>query len=109
MNKHLLVAIADKGYIDQVKQLFSSVYFNAGWKGDYMLMAYEIPENDLEWFRKKGILVRKCGPLHNGTASGIEYPPIDTSTPDDLVSHMRRFRDLDMVLNKFELFILNFA
>jgi hypothetical protein len=51
MASNLLVAIADANHIDQAKQLFSSVYFNAGWKGDYMLMAHEIPEKELLWFR----------------------------------------------------------
>jgi lipopolysaccharide biosynthesis glycosyltransferase len=59
----LLVTLADRNFIDQAKQLFSSVYWNAGWKGDYMLLAHEIPEKDLKWFRDKGILVKKCKPL----------------------------------------------
>lgn len=63
MKKDLLVTLADKNYIEQAKQLFSSVYYNAGWKGDYMLLAHEIPEKDLKWFRKKGILIHKCIPL----------------------------------------------
>jgi len=58
--KNLLVTLADKNYIEQAKQLFSSVYWNAGWKGDYMLLAYKIPEKQLGWFRKKGILIKKC-------------------------------------------------
>ncbi len=61
--KNLLVTLADKNYVEQAKQLFSSVYWNAGWKGDYMLLAYEIPEEKLRWFRNKGILVKKCKPI----------------------------------------------
>ena len=61
--KSLIVTLADENYIKQAKQLFSSVYFNAGWKGDYMLLSHEIPEKDLKWFRKKGILIKKCKPL----------------------------------------------
>ncbi len=64
--KSLLVTLADKNYLDQAKQLFSSVYFNAGWQGDYMLLAHEIPEEDLAWFREKGILVKECEPLFHG-------------------------------------------
>jgi len=62
MKKSLLVTLADKNYIEQAKQLFSSVYWNAGWKGDYMLLAYELPEKQLKWFRRKGILIKKCNP-----------------------------------------------
>ncbi|MBR9706046.1 hypothetical protein GOV14_03365 [Candidatus Pacearchaeota archaeon] len=57
--KNLLVTLADKNYISQAKQLFSSAYWNAGWKGDYMLLAYEIPEKKLLWFRDKGIKIKK--------------------------------------------------
>lgn len=58
--KNLLATLADENYIEQAKQLFSSVYWNAGWKGDYMLLAYKIPQKELKWFRDKGILVKKC-------------------------------------------------
>ena len=40
-----MVTLADENYIDQAKQLFSSVYWNSGWKGDYMLLAHNIPES----------------------------------------------------------------
>ena len=61
--KNLLVTLADKNYIEQAKQLFSGVYWNAGWKGDYMLLAHDIPEEKLRWFRNKGILIKKCKPI----------------------------------------------
>jgi lipopolysaccharide biosynthesis glycosyltransferase len=63
MKKNLLVTLADKNYINQAKQLFSSVYFNAGWEGDYMLFAHEIPEEELKWFIDKGILIKRCQPI----------------------------------------------
>jgi lipopolysaccharide biosynthesis glycosyltransferase len=61
--KNLLVTLANEGYVKQAKQLFSSAYWNAGWKGDYMLLSYKIPEKKLRWFRKKGILVKECKSL----------------------------------------------
>jgi len=76
VKENLLVTLADKNYIDQAKQLFSSVYWNAGWKGDYMLLAHEIPEKDLKWFRNKGILIKKCKPLYNKRISEREDPPV---------------------------------
>lgn len=64
MKRNLLVTLADESYVEQAKQLFSSVYWNAGWKGDYMLLAHEIPEKKLKWFRNKGILIKKCKPIN---------------------------------------------
>ncbi|MCF7814785.1 MAG: hypothetical protein K9N40_09930 [Candidatus Cloacimonetes bacterium] len=63
MKKNLLVTLADDNYIDQAKQLFSSVYWNAGWKGDYLLLAYDIPNEKLHWFIEKGIIIKKCEKL----------------------------------------------
>lgn len=60
MKKNLIVTLANEDYIDQTKQLFSSVYFNAEWEGDYLLLSYKIPEKKLKWFRDKGILIKKC-------------------------------------------------
>ena len=65
MKKNLLVTLADENYLERAKQLFSSVYWNAGWKGDYMLLAHEVPEEKLKWFRDKGILVKKCKAIYN--------------------------------------------
>jgi len=70
MKKNLLVTLADKNYIEQAKQLFSSVYWNAGWKGDYMLLAHNVPENKLKWFGDKGILIKKCKPVFRGKRLG---------------------------------------
>jgi lipopolysaccharide biosynthesis glycosyltransferase len=63
IKKNLLVTLSDNNFIDQAKQLFSSVYFNSGWDGDYMLLAEDIPEEELKWFREKGILIYKCDPI----------------------------------------------
>jgi len=76
MKQNLLVTLADRNYIEQAKQLFSSVYWNAGWKGDYMLLAHEIPEKDLKWFRDRGILIKKCKPLYDKTIGTDGHPGI---------------------------------
>jgi lipopolysaccharide biosynthesis glycosyltransferase len=78
VKKDLLVTLADGNYVDQAKQVFSSVYWNAGWRGDYMLLAYNIPEEDLRWFRDKGILVRQCGPILTESQSRIGHAPLTT-------------------------------
>ena len=63
MKKVLLVTLADKNYLEYAKQVFASAYFSAGWKGDYMLLAYNCTQKDTEWFRKKGILVKQFQPF----------------------------------------------
>ncbi|MFA5323665.1 MAG: glycosyltransferase, partial [Smithella sp.] len=78
MKRDLLVTLADGNYIEQAKQLFSSVYWKAGWKGDYMLLAYNIPERDLIWFRNKGILVRECEPILTESKNTIGHAPLTT-------------------------------
>lgn len=60
MGKSVLVTLANTKYVPMAKQLFSSAYFHGGWPGDYLLLADHISEKDLSWFRKKGILVKKC-------------------------------------------------
>ena len=74
--RNLLVTLADKNYIQQAKQLFSSVYWNAGWKGDYLLLAHEIPEDELKWFTDKKFLVKKCTPLCDQKTGEFNYPPV---------------------------------
>jgi lipopolysaccharide biosynthesis glycosyltransferase len=75
-NKNLLVTLAKA---EQAKQLFSSVYWNAGWKGDYMLLTpeNELSKKQLSWFRKKGILIKKCRLLPDSDKSRAgKWPPV---------------------------------
>lgn len=74
--KNLLVTLAKA---EQAKQLFSSVYWNAGWKGDYMLLTpkNESSEKQLKWFRDKGILIKKCRLLPNsGKSKTGKWSPV---------------------------------
>ncbi|HNQ68882.1 MAG TPA: glycosyltransferase [Bacteroidales bacterium] len=71
----LLVTLADKSFVEQAKQLFSSVYWNAGWKGDYMLLAHNIPEDNLKWFFNKKILVKKIESIDNRFVGDSKYNP----------------------------------
>jgi alpha-N-acetylglucosamine transferase len=72
MKKLLLVTLSTSNRLNDAKQLFSGVYFNGGWEGDYMLLAHEIPEEELKWFRDKGIFIKKCQPL---TDKKVPYHP----------------------------------
>lgn len=75
--RSVFVTLADAHYVEQAKQLFSSLYFNAGWPGDYLLLAHDIVEDDLEWFEKRGIIVERCEPLYSGKLGGM--PAVLTS------------------------------
>lgn len=61
MKKNALVTLADENCIDQAKEVFSSVYWNAGWNGDYILLSNKIQDRDTLWFKNKGIIVKECG------------------------------------------------
>ena len=64
--KPVLVALADKNYLKYAKQVFSGAYFNGGWKGDYLLLAHDVPEKRLQWFRDKGIYIKRCSSFLKG-------------------------------------------
>jgi hypothetical protein len=63
MKKNLLVTLADDNYVDYAKQVFASAYWKGGWEGDYMLLAYKVSEEKLNWFIDKGIIVKRCDDL----------------------------------------------
>ncbi len=93
--RNLVVTLADKSFIQQAKQLFSSVYWNAGWRGDYMLLSHQIPENELKWFREKGILIKECEPLIDLPTGENNYPPV---VYDKLYLFTAEFKKWDCVV-----------
>ena len=77
MKDAVLITLADKNFIPQAKQLFSSAYWNGGWQGDFLLLAHEdVPEGELEWFEEKGIAVFKCKRLTARNRIGYQHPPV---------------------------------
>ncbi len=74
-NRDVLVFLSDSNFIEQAKQLFSSVYHNAGWKGDYLLLAHQVAEDKLKWFRNKGVFIKRCEPLTE-IKNFSEYSPV---------------------------------
>jgi len=63
MKRSVLVALADKQYLEPARQLFSVAFWNAGWRGDYLLLAHETSNSDTVWFSRKGIIVKHCKAL----------------------------------------------
>ncbi len=74
MARYLFVTIANKKFINQAKQLFASAYFNAGWDGDYMLLTSDLGPEQILWFEKRGILVKKHELLFQGKMA--EFDPV---------------------------------
>jgi lipopolysaccharide biosynthesis glycosyltransferase len=74
--KNLIVTVADANFITQAKQLFSSVYFKAGWTGDYLLLSHNLSASDKEWFESRGIIVYEPPLLADRPFSEKAYPPL---------------------------------
>jgi hypothetical protein len=64
MADHVLVVLADEGYLDPARQIFANVHFDAGWSGDLLLLAQDVPEPRLAPFRERGILVQPIERWH---------------------------------------------
>lgn len=62
--RSVLVTLADEGYLNQAKQIFSSAYFFGEWRGDCLLLAFDVPEEKLSWFRSRGIFVFAAQPFN---------------------------------------------
>ncbi len=75
-NGNLIVTLTDKNFVPYAKQLFSSIYWNAGWQGDYLLLSHQVPEVDIQWFRNKGIYVKECEPLYEKSVGYENFPPV---------------------------------
>ena len=71
MKKSVLVTLADRQFLDQVKQLFASAYLAGGWDGDYLLLAHDLSNEETKPFRERGILVKDCPPLVFGEKGSI--------------------------------------
>ncbi|MGA2666612.1 MAG: glycosyltransferase [Patescibacteria group bacterium] len=72
--KALFVTLADKNYLEYAKQVFAGAYFNAGWQGDYMLLAHDCTQKDTQWFQKKKILVKHYKPIYQNQIA--DTPPV---------------------------------
>jgi len=69
MSRDVVVTLSDANFLEQAKQLFSSIYHNSGWKGDYLLLALGVDEKDMSWFRDRGITVKPIPGIVEGSFS----------------------------------------
>jgi hypothetical protein len=64
MADHVLVVLADEGYLEPARQILANVHFDAGWSGDLLLLAQDVPEAKLAPFRERGVLVQPITRWH---------------------------------------------
>lgn len=96
MARHVLVTLADENFLDPARQLFSCVHFNAGWDGDLLLLAHEVPEDALAPFRERGILVEPCAPWMEPEKQGDVFHPPTVLSKFDVFGP--RFREWENVV-----------
>jgi hypothetical protein len=60
----VLAVLADEGYLDPARQILANVHFDAGWRGDLLLLAEDVPEPKLAPFRERGVLVHRISRWH---------------------------------------------
>lgn len=62
-HRSILVTLADLSYLEFAKQVFGGAVRTAQWRGDFGLLAHDIPPGDLAWFKERGIHIFPCPPL----------------------------------------------
>lgn len=103
--QNLLVTLADRNYINQAKQLFSSVYKNSGWQGDYMLLTDSLDGEMISEFKSKGIIVYSPPIIDNIRFSpDKKYPPLLLSKLYLFTTYFKKwekiiFIDADVIVN----------
>jgi lipopolysaccharide biosynthesis glycosyltransferase len=70
----ILVLVSDSYYLEYTKQVFYSAHRFGNWKGEYGLFVLDVPEQDLQWFRERGIHIFTPPALINRDVNG--WPPI---------------------------------
>ena len=100
----LLITLCDANFIPQAKQLFASAYFKAGWPGDCLLLAQDLPAEERRWFEERGIIVFSPPPLAAAPLGDRAYPPIILSKLYFFTPYFKRWRklvflDADIIIN----------
>ena len=107
MKNNLVVTLANKQYVEQAKQVFSSLYFNATWDGDYMLLAYQVPKQELTWFLERGILIKECEEVFAPDELKELYKQKEIVAKEKF-EEMHSLVYVGAVINKFHLFTKEF-
>ena len=104
--KSLIVTVADKNYLNQAKQLFASIYFTAGWSGDYLLLTdNSLSAEEKNWFKIRGIIVYAPNLIDTVYFSSTrKYPPLILSKLYLFQEYFKKwdtvtFVDADVIVN----------
>lgn len=90
----VLVTLADEGFLDQARQLFACVHFQAGWEGDLLLLAHDVPEAKIEDFVARGIHVQPCADWLGAERGRDFHPPTVLSKFDVFGPALRRWEQV---------------
>ncbi len=72
--RNALVLASDQKYLEYTKQVFYSAHRYGNWKGDYILLACDMGNADLSWFKERNIHVLDLEPLTKIRVN--DWPPI---------------------------------
>lgn len=106
-----IAVLADSNYTEAVKQVIYSSYVYGNWRGDYVLLAHEVPEEKLGWFKERNIHIVPTRPLireavrNNSQGKGKNWPDVVYSKLFLLHPDLNRyekviFLDADIIVRK---------
>ncbi len=106
-----IAVLADSNYIEAVKQVIYSSYVHGNWKGDYVLLAHEVPEEKLGWFKERNIHILPTSPLiredtrNNSPGKGKNWPAVVYSKLFLLHPSLKQYKkviflDADIIVRK---------
>ncbi|MDA3802947.1 MAG: NAD-dependent epimerase/dehydratase family protein [Patescibacteria group bacterium] len=101
---NLLVSLADTNFVNAAKQLFASVYLNAGWDGDYMLISSSLKKEEVKDFTDRGIIVYQPELISTIKCGGGFYPPLLLSKLYLFKKEFKKYKnivflDADIIVN----------
>ncbi|TVR77451.1 MAG: hypothetical protein EA412_11155 [Chitinophagaceae bacterium] len=106
MKKHAIAVLSDEGHLEKAKQIIYSSYKFGNWKGEYILLAYEIQDKSkLKWFTDRNIRIVHTHyiPEHGMSPENpvsIFYAKLFLFDPALKGYHSILYLDTDMIVRK---------
>jgi len=92
VKKDALVLVTDQNYLEYTKQVIYTSYSKGKWQGDYVLIVYNIPDEKLEWFKKRYIYILDFEKIINEKINN--WPPVIIQKLYLLHPYMKKWRKL---------------